>query len=226
MTTKLKPYPKYKDSGIEWLGDVPEGWLVTKINHLFLDIGSGTTPPTTSQEYYSNGTVNWVNTGDLNDNYLFTSKKTIANSALRDFSTLKVYPEGSIVVAMYGATIGKLAILQISATTNQACCVLQPLKAINSKFIFYCLLASRSYLIDLAYGAGQPNISQDTIRSFKLPSPIKNQQTTIATYLDTQTAKIDTLITKYQKLIALSKEKRTALITAAVTGKIDVRECV
>ncbi|WHN66064.1 restriction endonuclease subunit S [Cysteiniphilum sp. QT6929] len=221
MTGKLKPYPQYKDSDVEWLGEVPEEWRVIKIGNLFLSIGSGTTPISTSKEYYEGGLIPWVNTGDLNDGYLEGSKRHITEKALEDFSTLKVYPKGSIIIAMYGATIGKLTITTSSATTNQACCVLEPAITIDSKYIFYCLLASRNYIIDLAYGAGQPNISQETIRSLKLPVPITKEQTTIANYLDQQTVKINQLIENYQKLIALSKEKRTALITHCVTKGLD-----
>ena len=216
-------YAKYKASGVEWLGDVPAGWGVWKLTHAFEKIGSGTTPKTDNREYYDEGTHPWVNTGDLNDNCLSDCEKKITDLALRDHTTLRVYPSGSVVIAMYGATIGKLAILNFSASVNQACCVFSGQRKIDYKFLFFWLLGYRPQIINLASGGGQPNINHEILRGLRVPCPDLSEQVAIARFLENETAKFDNLTAEAQRAIDLLQERRTALISAAVTGQIDVR---
>lgn len=216
---------QFKESGVEWLGDIPAHWKVKKLSYCFEKIGSGTTPTSGSPKYYFNGSVNWLQTGDLNDNEITETSKKITHTALDDYTTLRFYPIGSIVIAMYGATIGKTGLLKIETTTNQACCVLaQPIYLI-SKFVFYWLNSIKMHIISLSYGGGQPNINQEMIRFLKIQLPPKKEQTTIVAHIEKESARIDAKISKTQKLIELLKEYRTALISEAVTGKINVRNC-
>src|SRR5690606_32737331 len=141
--------------------------------------------------------------------------------ALNEFSTLKLYPEDSIVIALYGATIGKLGHLKIQTTTNQACCVLSDSEDIKQRYLFYLLLSAREYIISKAYGCGQPNIRQDLIKQLYISAPPKIEQQKIFEYLDQQTFIIDQLIQKKEKLIELLKEKRQAVINEAVTKGLD-----
>jgi len=210
-------YPTYKDSGVEWLGEVPEHWEVWKLSHAFTLIGSGTTPKTDNRDYYDGGEIPWVNTGDLNDRELDECKKRITALAITEHSALTIYPAGSLLIAMYGATIGKLALLNFAATVNQACCVFTGKSEIASKFMFYWFLGLRQQIISLATGGGQPNISQDILRSLRVAIPPLSQQRQIATFLDHETAKIDALIAEQQRLIELLQEKRQAVISHAVT---------
>jgi len=103
---------KLKPSGIEWVGDIPEHWEVKKLSYCFLKIGSGTTPTAGKSEYYENGQFNWLQTGDLNDEHIYETSKKITQQALNDYTTLRFYPVDSIVIAMYGATIGKVGLLK------------------------------------------------------------------------------------------------------------------
>ena len=218
--SRYQPYPSYKDSGVEWLGDMPEGWKAWKLAHAF-NIGSGTTPKSENQAYYENGTIPWLNTGDLNDNSLYDCNKKITKIAFAECG-LKIYPENSLAIAMYGATIGKLSLLKFSTTVNQACCVFsEHEKKIQVNFLFYCLLGFRQHIISLAIGGGQPNINQDILKNFKIASPSISEQSTIANFLDRETAKIDTLITKQERMIELLNEKRSAIISHAVTKGLD-----
>lgn len=210
-------YPNYKDSGVEWLGEVPEHWEVWKLSHAFTQIGSGTTPKTDKREYYDGGDIPWVNTGDLNDGELDECEKRITALAIADHSSLKTYPAGSLMIAMYGATIGKLAMLNFAATVNQACCVFAGKSEIASKFMFYWFLGLRQQIISLATGGGQPNISQDILRSLRVASPPLPEQTQIAAFLDRETAKIDELVAEQRRLMELLKEKRQAVISHTVT---------
>ena len=210
-------YPKYKPSGVEWLGEVPEHWDVWKLAHAFALIASGTTPKTDNREYYDDGDIPWVNTGDLNDGELEDCGKRITARALADHSSLKLYPAGSLLIAMYGATIGKLAMLRFPATVNQACCVFAGASPIVSKFMFYWFLGLRQQILSLATGGGQPNVSQDILRTLRVGCPDQAEQTKIASFLDRETSKIDGLVGEQRRLIELLKETRQAVISHAVT---------
>lgn len=210
-----------KDSSIEWIGEVPAHWELKKISQSFNQIGSGTTPKSDVGIYYENGTTNWINTGDLNDGVLLSCKRTISNRALQDYS-LTIYPAGSLIVAMYGATIGKVAISMIDGCTNQACCVLNGSKKISVGFLFYWLISSRQFLISLSYGGGQPNISQDTIKNLRINSPSLQEQVAIVAFLDEKTAQMDRIITCINTKLEKLKDLRKALINDVITGKIKV----
>lgn len=212
-----------KDSGVPWIGEIPEHWEVKKITHLYNQIGSGTTPTSGLSIYYDKGTINYLQTGDLNDGYIKDVSKKVTQKALIDFSSLKLYPKGSLVVAMYGATIGKLGILNIETTTNQACCVLgKNSDSIQTKFTFYWFLFAKQNIINMSYGGGQPNISQDLVKSLRLQIPPIQEQEQIVTYLDELTGKIDQAIAQKQEQITKLKEYKQSLINDLVTGKIKV----
>jgi len=222
VTKGLDDSVAMKDSGVEWLGDVPEGWEIWKLSHAFNMIGSGTTPSSTKEEYY-NGNIPWVTTGELREKIIIQTKKMLTKRAMSELSSLKIFPKNSIVIAMYGATIGRLGKLGIEATTNQACCVISHSSSILNNYLYYWLLGYRKEIVNLGYGGGQPNISQDTISNLKISAPNFDEQQNIINYLDQKTQKIDTLINKATQAIELLKERRTALISAVVTGKVDVR---
>lgn len=141
---------------------------------------------------------------------------------MNDHSALKIYPPNSVAIAMYGATIGRLGILEKEATFNQACCIFSPSKKLHHKFLFYWLWHRRPILISLSNGGGQPNLSQDDLKKIKLAIPSYEEQTAIVNYLDTETAKIDRLQHKIERVIERLKEYRSALITQVVTGKVKV----
>ena len=216
----MKAYPEYKPSGVEWLGKVPNHWSTPKISYLMEYIGSGTTPKTTNTEYY-NGDIPWVTTGELREGVILDTKKKVTKLAIQDNSALKMHPVNSIVMAMYGATIGRLAKLGIEATTNQACCVLLPSKKIETDFLYYWLMCHRKEIIELSYGGGQPNISQDTVANLKVTLPPSDEQTEIVKFLNIELSRIDTLISEKENFIKLLQEKRQALISHVVTKGLD-----
>jgi type I restriction enzyme S subunit len=215
---KLNPYPKYKDSGVEWLGKVPSDWANWKVSDAFEYVGSGTTPPSGEQIWYEGGIIPWVTTGELRENVIYETTKSVTSYALDKFSALRLHPAGSLVMAMYGATIGRLGILGVNATTNQACCVLSSPKKLGIRFTYYWLLAFKQVIIDLyATGGGQPNINQETITSLRIAAPKLDEQSSIVSFLDRETNKLDILIAKQEHLIELLQEKRQAVISHAVT---------
>ncbi len=217
---KYKTYAEYKDSGVEWLGEIPNDWEMWKLSHAYTEIGSGTTPSTSNEENFE-GNIPWVTTGELRENLILDTKKKVSQRTIEQFPTLKKYPIGSVAIAMYGATIGRLGIFGIEATTNQACCVMTTSKVLNNKYVFYWLQAFKNEIIQLSSGGGQPNINQEKVASLKISAPFFEDQINIANFLDHETTKIDHLIEKQQKLIELLKEKRQAVISHAVTKGLD-----
>ena len=212
---RFPPYPSYRESGVKWLGEIPDHWEVKKVTHLFL-VGSGTTPPTDHPEYYG-GEIPWVTTSELRESVVAFTEKSVTKEALRAFPALNVYPKGSVAVAMYGATIGRVGVLGTTAVVNQACCVFYGHNGMHTWFWFYWLQSRRPYLISLSYGGGQPNLSQELLKSIRVPTPTPAEQLAIAKFLDRETGKIDALVAKKEQLIELMQEKRVALITQAVT---------
>lgn len=223
VTRGLNPDVTLRDSGIDWLGQIPQHWEISKSAWTFDTIGSGTTPFSGADEYYNNGTINWLQTGDLNDGIITSTSKKITLLAVND-KGLRIYPKGSLVIAMYGATIAKTGILAIDTTVNQACCVLLPSDKIINKFAFYYFNAAKTALISLASGGGQPNISQAIISNFTTILPPLPEQQEIADFLDEKTGKIDRLIEELTKQLDELAEYKQAVITEAVTGKVDVRD--
>ena len=217
-----QPYPAYKDSGIDWLGKVPEHWGVRKLRSLFRRHGSGTTPP--EKEHFG-GSVSWLMSGDLNDGKLDSTTRTVTRRAVSELPALKLYPPESLVVAMYGATIGRTGILSISACTNQACCVLaDPFPDTSAPFVQAVLVSAREELVRSGVGGGQPNINAEVVRAFRVPSPPRSEQTAIAHFVDAADRGIQRHMSATRRQIALLREYRTRLIADVVTGKLDVRE--
>ena len=214
---KVKPYSAYKPTGIPWLGEIPLNWEIWKIAHGFCLIGSGTTPPTNDLSWYEDGTIPWVTTSELRESIILNTEKKIIPEAKKRFPTLKTYPPSTLLIAMYGATIGRIGLLAIDATTNQACCALSSPVVFCPKYTYYWFQAFRNVIVNMAMGGGQPNLNQEIIKSLRIHTPPLAEQQAIADFLDRETAQIDTLIEKYTRLLDLLAEKRTALITHAVT---------
>ena len=225
VTKGLDPNVEMKDSGIEWVGEIPKHWFLKKITHVTNMMGSGTTPKSDNKKYYDDGNINWLVTGDLNDDYIFQTSNKITQKALNELSSLKIYPENSLLIAMYGATIGKLGILKIETTVNQATCVLNFDDSNSVDFWFYVFLGNRNYLVSLGYGGGQPNISQDVIKGLRFPSPpTLEEQLLIVNKIRSILRNHDKIIQVENTRIKLLHEYRQSLISSVVTGKVRVTE--
>jgi len=220
VTKGIRAGVPMKDSGVEWIGEIPEGWNKRKLNGLLRSIGSGTTPK--SNPLYYDGEYPWLNTGDLADDFIQNVNKTVTELAIQDHSPLKLYDAPSVVIALYGATIGKLGITTYPLTVNQACCVMTTKPDLDYKYLFYALLGIRKYLFILSYGAGQPNISGETIKSLQIPHPPVSEQHEIADYLDTKCSDIDATIQKRELAIEKLTAYKQSLIYECVTGKKEV----
>lgn len=219
VTKGLDPNVEMKESGIEWIGEIPKEWKLRKLFKCFALIGSGTTPKSQIEDYYA-GNISWLQSGDINGSIVKTTAKHINKKALEDYSALRIYGAPFIAIAMYGASIANTSIVVIDACTNQACCVLSlPKLGIDYKYMFYAVLSSKAELLIQARGGTQPNISQEIIKQLRVPIPPMREQTAIAAYLDAQCAKIDELSTEKQSLIADLEAYKKSLIYEVVTGK-------
>ena len=193
-------------------------WETWKLSHAYGRMGSGTTPTSSDARYYtSSDGVPWVTTAELRENYISATQQQVTLEALEDFPALRMYRPGSVMMAMYGATIGRLGIIEVAATCNQACCVFEASDRFDNRFLFYWLWHRRGDLIALSVGGGQPNLSQQDLREERALCPPFETQRRIARFLDEKTARIDGLIEKKRMLLDRLAEKRQALITHAVT---------
>ena len=210
-----------KESGFDWIGLIPSHWKVIKTSYVFTHIGSGTTPSSGREDYYSEDGFYFLQTGDLNDGYIKDTSRKITEKALKEVG-LKVYPKGSLVIAMYGATIGKLGILDFDTTVNQACCVLPETPSMDTRYAFYLFSAAKNDLIQQSKGGGQPNISQDTIRNERIIVPPLKEQIEIAKFIDSVCIPINTAISNANLLIERLQERKQIIINEVVTGKTKV----
>ncbi len=153
--------------------EIPDSWVWVKLG----DVGfwqSGATPSRSNKSYYV-GDISWLKTGDLNDGYINDTSEKISESALQE-SSVKLNPIGSVLIAMYGATIGRVGILNIPATTNQACCACTKFAGVLNLYLYYFLIANRQNFINLGGGGAQPNISKEKIINTYIPLPPYKEQ--------------------------------------------------
>ena len=153
--------------------DIPDSWCWARLGDIG-DWGAGATPPRGNLEYYG-GNIPWVKTGELNDDYIFSSVETVSSKALQECS-LRYNKIGDILIAMYGATIGKLGIASVKLTTNQACCACTPYEGVYNIYLFYYLKEEKDRFTKLGTGGAQPNISREKIINYLIPIPPYNEQ--------------------------------------------------
>lgn len=210
----------YKNSGVEWIGAIPEGWNVSKVKHETSFIGSGTTPRSGCLSFYENGTIPWIQSGDLYETSEVTdTKQKITAEALRSSSALKVYDKDFIAMAMYGS-IGNIAISRIAACVNQACCCLRPNSKNNLNYMYYFLKTSTDNFKSKAMGAVLQNISQEKIKKQDFLVPPLHEQQRIADFLDTKCDILDRTIDAVSRQIEDLEKYKRALITKTVTKGI------
>lgn len=192
--------------------------MIKRVKDVVVNIGSGTTPKSGESRYYDGATIPWLNSGDLNDGLVLETSKYINETALQDYSALHYYPKGSVVVAMYGASIGKTGILNFKTTVNQACCVLTPeSNQISSYFLQLLLKLSKNKFLLESFGGTQPNISQKIVANLLIDVPPVAEQEAIAAYLDKECEKIGREIELLERKADAYSRLRRSLINLAVT---------
>lgn len=196
--------------------ELPKGWIETTLGEI-AKWSSGGTPSRSNSNYYG-GDIPWIKTGDLNDGFISEASEFITEAGLKN-SSAKLFPIGSVAIAMYGATIGKTGIFEIEAATNQACGVGIPTKC-SPKFLFYFLKSQKQNFIELGKGGAQPNISQGVIKEYKINLPPLPEQERIVAKLDNLFSHLETAKQGLEKIPVLLKQFRQAVLTQAVTGKL------
>ena len=225
VTKGLNPKAKMKDSGIEWIGEVPEGWEVWKLSHL-AKIYSGGTPDRTKEYYWETGEIPWISSGEVNQEDIIKPTTYITKEAFYN-SSAKWIPENSLILALagQGKTKGTVAYLRIKTTGNQSLAAIVPNK-INSRYLYYWLKRNYYNIRGLAGEGIRDGLNLDMIKQIKSPLPPKSEQLQISQYLNKATSKIDQTIKKIEEKIELLEEFKKSLIHHVVTGKVDVREAI
>jgi type I restriction enzyme, S subunit len=196
--------------------ELSNAWIDTTLGEV-AKWSSGGTPSRSNPKYYG-GNIPWIKTGDLNDGLITEASEFITEEGLKN-SSAKLFPKGSVAIAMYGATIGKTGIFEIEAATNQACGVGIPVKC-SSKFLFYFLKSQKQNFIDLGKGGAQPNISQGVIKDYKINLPTSSDQQQIVKKLDQIFSNLETAKKGLEKIPVLLKQFRQAVLSQAISGNL------
>lgn len=208
-------FPGHENTKI--VDGVPEGWQYEKLGDL-VKTTSGGTPSRRKSEYYVNGNIRWIKTKELNDGFIFETEEHITEDAVKN-SSAKVLPEGALIVAMYGATIGKIGITAAEMACNQACCAFISFDDMISKEYLYCwLMDNREYLVSQGKGAAQSNLSQEMIRNFSLLCPDKK---VIKNFTEIVTTMLENKRVLENKILMLSKA-RDDLLPKLMSGEVEV----
>ena len=210
-------YPTYKESGVEWLGQVPEHWGVGSARWLTRRY-SGGTPDKTNLAFWEDGTIPWLNSGAVNDGLITEPSTYITVEAFAN-SSAKWIPEGALVMALagQGKTKGMVAQLGIPSTCNQSMAAIIPGTAIDARFLYWWLGSNYQNIRNMAGGDLRDGLNLELLGNIQCPLPLRSEQTKISAFLDCETAKIDGLVAEQRRLMALLKEKRQAVISHAVT---------
>jgi type I restriction enzyme S subunit len=179
---------------------------------------SGGTPSRKRADYFE-GDIPWVKSGELTDGLVSEVSEFITEEAVAN-SSAKLFPVGTLLIAMYGATVGKLGVLAKPAATNQAVCAIFPPPELDSKFLFWFLRFKRSYLIDQAVGGAQPNISQSILRELMVPVPPIDVQSETVAEIEKQFSRLDEAVANLQRVKANLKRYKASVLKAAVEGRL------
>ncbi len=212
---KTKAYPKYKPSGVEWLGDVPVHWEVKQTRHIF-KIYSGSTPKS-GEDLFWDGDIVWFTPEDLGNNQqknISESRRKITKEGYKSCGTSLA--KSNSVVLSTRAPIGHIALSTVSACCNQGCRILEPENG-NTDYWYYTMVSAKPIVQSLGQGSTFMELPRQSFASFNLPFPSSEEQQAIAAFLDRETKHIEALIAKKKKLLSLLAEQRTALISRAVT---------
>lgn len=217
VTRGLNPNVKMKDSGVEWIGEVPEHWDVTPLKRYSI-IKTGTTPSTKNDSYYESEDVNWFTPSDFS-NYLLEESNRKLSSIAKNEGACKIFPPKTIYMIGIGGTIGKIATCESEASANQQINAIIVNNQAYYKFIGYCLISQKEEIILSANTVTLPIINQDITGSLFITVPPLSEQQSISSYIDKKCSEFDSTIAKAQRQIGLLQEYKQSLITEVVTGK-------
>jgi len=211
-----------KVMGPAWLGPIPPHWPITRIKYL-ARIYSGGTPDREKREYWEDGTIPWLNSGEVNQWLIETPSEFITEAGFQR-SSAKWIPKGALVMALagQGKTKGMVAELGIDATCNQSMAAIVPTDLRTARFLLYWLSANYETIRNTAGGEQRDGLNLEIVGDIPCPNPDTSLQVAIANYLDHQTERLEALIMAHQQLHVLLAEKRVAFVTQAVTRGLDL----
>lgn len=202
--------------GVKVVDGVPEGWKIKKIEEL-ADTMSGGTPTKSHEEYYSSGEILWLKTKELNDGFIFDTEEKITEAGLKN-SSAKLFEKGCIILAMYGATIGRLGISSVTMCCNQACCVLKIKEIFLFEYVYLWLVNNREMLISRGRGSAQSNLSQELIKQIEVRIPSDGVLIKFSNVVDKLLKNKEIL----EKQISSLREARDRLLPKLMSGEIEV----
>ncbi len=214
---KYQKYTEYKDSGFEWVNELPAHWKAVHLKWIST-IYAGGTPSKTIESYWENGTIPWINSGAVNQGYILEPSTYITKTAYEN-SSAKWIPKKALVMALagQGKTKGIVAQLGIDTTCNQSMGAIIPNDLDYARYLFWWITSNYQNIRNMAGGDLRDGLNLEHLGDMSCPLPNKDEIQEISNFLDHETAKIDSLIEKQQKLIELLKEKRQAVISNVVT---------
>ena len=213
----MKKYPKHKDSGVQWIGQIPEHWKIGKIKVLCDSIFAGATPSTDNQEYWEGGSIPWIPSGCCHDCKINEAPKYITEAGLQNSST-KLIPANTTVMALTGATCAQLGYLTIEACANQSVVAfVENKQKADSRFLYYSLFAAREEILTHKSGGAQGGINQKDCRNTQIAVIPLFEQQAIVNYLDKKTGQIDKSISLLETQKADLQAYRKAIISETVT---------
>ncbi|GIU36293.1 restriction modification system DNA specificity domain-containing protein [Shewanella hafniensis] len=227
VTKGLNPNAPMKDSGVEWLGQVPDHWECSRVGWL-CDVGNGMTPNRNNTEYWNEGHIPWLNSSKVNDGEVYFAEQFVTETAFAECS-LPWVKSNSVIMAITGEgkTRGTTAITRIDTTINQHVAYMMPMsECIVPDFL--CMWLQSQYgrirFESEGWGSTKAAITCSDIKAYPIPLPSVPEQIDIVERLKASNTKFDNLMLYASKQVDLLQERRTALISAAVTGKIDLRD--
>lgn len=220
VTKGLDPNVEMKDSGVEWIGHIPQSWSVPQVKYLF-SVVCGATPSPSESNW--GGDIAWIGPSDMEDAGMIDHGARFLTSIGYKSCGTELVPVGSLILSTR-APIGKVAYACRELCTNQGCKSLVPRQNIETKYFYYVLQAMRSLLEKEGSGTTFMELSTSSLGSQKLPLPSNKEQIAIADYLDKKLKQLQITLDTTKKSIDRLTEYRTSLISAAVTGKIDINE--
>ena len=197
--------------------EVPENWVWVRLESV-ASWGSGGTPSRKHEEYY-NGDILWIKTGELNNGWIYDTEEKITDEGLEK-SSAKLFPPYSVLIAMYGATIGKVAILGVPATTNQACACAVCNQSLLYMYLFYYCISQKNVFIEKGKGGAQPNISQIILKQHPIPLPPLSEQQRIVERIEELFAKLDEAKERLQEVADSFAVRKAAILHKAFTGEL------
>jgi len=214
LLTKGIGHTEFKDSA---LGKIPKSWEVNKIGETCHSFAGGT-PKRSVKEYYKNGTIPWVKSGEVDNDNITSTKESVTELAINETST-RLIKSKSILVALYGATAGKVGVLKMDACSNQAVLAINSnVDFISNKFLYHFLKSITKTLLVLCQGSGQPNLSKKIIDNVNIPIPQKGEQRHISEILTSVDNKLEVLSEKKTTY----QEMKQGLMQQLLTGKVRV----